>query len=184
MRHLLTAIVVVILVSIGWVNLDDKFDNQRTEVQLDDTLAEDEVMVEPDESSENNSYEEHVYYYGDTLAQYDGKTVDIDYVDYDSDLSSLSSSQIVTYVDTTLVSRSRVIGNGMYYVDGSTLKFAIGVDTVMYDMRWLPKILNPGKAFLQANVVEHIFVRSFALSDSSWNCDFKFLAYLPFCRRI
>ena len=179
MRHLLTVIAVLILGGICWAIVADKSDNHSSDVKLKDTIAEEVVMaIDPDDPSEGSDHEEHVYY-GDTLYQYDGKTIVIDYSDQDSGLSSMSSSQIVTYVDTTPMSRSRIVGNGNYFVDGPVLKFAIGVDTVRYDMRKLPKTLNPGKALLPADVVEHSYARSFALSDSSWNCDFKFLAYLP-----
>lgn len=175
MRHLLSVIVLLIVGTIGWMVLADKCGRNASP---NDIADEEEVMtIDPEESDENNGT--GYVYYGDTLFQFSGKTVVIDYTDVDKEVSSMSSSQIVTYVDTSPVSRSRVIGNGTYFVEGPVLKFAIGVDTVRYNMRDLPATLNPVKALLQGNVVEHKFARSFALSDSSCNCDFKFLAYLP-----
>lgn len=178
MKHLLTLIAFLIIGGICWIILADKCRNHTSEARLNDTLEEEMIAIDSDEPAKSRDDENFVYY-GDTLYQYDGKTVVIDYTDEDSEISSMSSSQIVTYVDTTPVSRSRVVGNGMYYADGPTLKFAIGVDTVRYDMRNLPQTLNPVKVLFPDNIVEHSYTRSFALSDSSWNCDFKFLAYLP-----
>ena len=178
MKHLLTLIDFLIIGGICWIILADKCRNHTSEARLNDTLEEEVIAIDSDEPAKSRDDENFVYY-GDTLYQYDGKTVVIDYTDEDSEISSMSSSQIVTYVDTTPVSRSRVVGNGMYYADGPTLKFAIGVDTVRYDMRNLPQTLNPVKVLFPDNIVEHSYTRSFALSDSSWNCDFKFLAYLP-----
>lgn len=178
MKHLLTLIDFLIIGGICWIILADKCRNHTSEARLNDTLEEEVIAIDSDEPAKSRDDENFVYY-GDTLYQYDGKTVVIDYTDEDSEISSMSSSQIVTYVDTTPVSRSRFVGNGMYYADGPTLKFAIGVDTVRYDMRNLPQTLNPVKVLFPDNIVEHSYTRSFALSDSSWNCDFKFLAYLP-----
>ena len=177
MRHLLSVIVLLIVGTIGWMVLADKCVRPNGIVQLNGSVEEEVTAIDPEESDEMN--DKDAVYFGDTLYQYDGKTVVIDYSDEDSDVSSMSSSQIVTYVDTTPVSRSRVIGNGTYFAEGPVLKFAIGVDTARYDMRNLPVTLNPVKALLRGNVVEHKFARSFALSDSSCNCDFEFLAYLP-----
>ncbi len=177
MRHLLSVIVLLIVGTIGWMVLADKCVRPNGSVQLNGSVEEEVTAIDPVESDDMN--DEDAVYFGDTLYQYDGKTVVIDYSDEDSDVSSMSSSQIVTYVDTTPVSRSRVIGNGTYFAEGPVLKFAIGVDTARYDMRNLPVTLNPVKALLRGNVVEHKFARSFALSDSSCNCDLKFLAYLP-----
>lgn len=124
--------------------------------------------------------DEQSRYYGDTLYQFDGKTVIYDYSSGDdSEVSSLSSSALVTYKDTVPVDTCWVTGNGTYVVDGSILKFAIGVDTIRYDMRHLPDSVNPTREILPANTVEHKYAHSFELTDSSWRCDFKFLAYLP-----
>lgn len=124
--------------------------------------------------------DEQSRYYGDTLYQFDGKTVVYDYSSGDdAEVSSLSLSALVTYKDTVPVDTCWVIGNGTYVADGSILKFAIGVDTIRYDMRHLPDSVNPTREILPANIVEHKYAHSFELTDSSWRCDFKFLAYLP-----
>lgn len=178
MRHLLSVIAVVVLGSIGWAIFADKCSRRSSEARLHDTPDEDTVMVVDVDESDDGTDEDFTYY-GDTLYQYDGKTLIIDYSDEDDELSSMSASKIMTYVGTTPVDSCRVIGNGTYFADGSTLKFAIGVDTVRYNMRNLPDSVDPARELLPPGVVEHRFFRSFSLSDSSWNCDFKFHAFLP-----
>lgn len=104
-------------------------------------------------------------------------------VDYfteeDREVSSLSSYMLITYADTIAIDTCRVIGNGSYVTDGEILKYAIGVDTVRYDMSHLPDSIKPILSLLPSGIVEHRYARSFELNDSSWRCDFKFLAYLP-----
>lgn len=178
MRHLLSVITLVVFGSIGWAIFADKCSNHTGETGINDTIVQDTVMaIDCDESTEAN--ESDFVYYGDTLYQYDGKTVTIDYSDNDDELTSMSASKIMTYAGTIPVDSCRIIGNGTYFADGSTLKFAIGVDTVRYNMKNLPKSVDPIRKLLPKGVVEHKFSRSFALSDSSWNCDFKFHAFLP-----
>lgn len=168
MRHLLTAIFAVILLSVAFmVFANNRCDSERNG-QTDSQCLEESVS---DEQSR---------YYGDTLYQFDGKTVVYDYsFGDDAEVSSLSLSALVTYKDTVPVDTCWVIGNGTYVADGSILKFAIGVDTIRYDMRHLPDSVNPTREILPANIVEHKYAHSFELTDSSWRCDFKFLAYLP-----
>ena len=169
MKHLLTAIISVIFLSIIFITFVNR---DHSEKEFSSALC-DTVTTKSDETSSEK-------YYGDTLYQYDGLTVVYDYSsENDENISSLSSSRIVTYSDTTPVRICKVIGNGSYVANGSILKFAIGVDTVRYDMESLPDSINPVLEILPGNIVRHSFARSFALTDSSWNCDFKFLAYLP-----
>lgn len=168
MRHLLTAIITVILFTAAFMALSDNRSDSEKDYQIDLQRMSDSV-------SDGQST-----YYGDTLYQYDGKTVVYDYfTGDDEEVSSLSASVLITYMDTVPVDTCRVIGNGVYVADGPVLKFAIGVDTVRYDMRHLPDSVNPIKESLPSGTVEHYYTRGFELTDSSWRCDFKFLAYLP-----
>lgn len=168
MRHLLTAILAVVLLSVAFmVFANNRCDSERNGQTDSQCLAE-------------SVNDEQSRYYGDTLYQFDGKTVIYDYSSGDdAEVSSLSSSALVTYKDTVPVDTCWVIGNGTYVADGPILKFAIGVDTIRYDMRHLPDSVNPTRVILPANIVEHRYAHSFELTDSSWRCDFKFLAYLP-----
>lgn len=168
MRHLLTAILAVILLSVAFMIFANNRCDSEKDGQTDSQCLAESVS---DEQSR---------YYGDTLYQFDGKTVVYDYSSGDdAEVSSLSLSALVTYKDTVPVDTCWVIGNGTYVADGSILKFAIGVDTIRYDMRHLPDSVNPTREILPANIVEHKYAHSFELTDSSWRCDFKFLAYLP-----
>lgn len=112
MRHLLTFVAVLVLGAIDWVVLADKFGGHAAGSRQHDTISEEEVVmaVEPGEPDEDQDVEARSprVYYGDTIYQYDGKTVVINYSDIDPEFTSLSSSQIITYRDTTPVSRSRV----------------------------------------------------------------------------
>lgn len=168
MRHLLTAIAAVILLSIAFFMFANNGGNLNNDNQIDtsdkiDSLAEAQSR-----------------YYGDTLFQYDGKTVIVDYfTEEDQEVSSLSSYLLITYADTIAIDTCRVIGNGSYVTDGEILKYAIGVDTIRYNMRHLPDSIKPILSLLQSDIIEHRYAHGFELNDSSWRCDFKFLAYLP-----
>lgn len=168
MRHLLTAMIAVILLSVTFMVFANNRCDSKKEEQNDTLCISDSVS------------DEQFRYYGDTLYQFDGKTVVYDYsAGDDEEVSSLSSSALITYMDTVPFDTCRVIGNGTYFADGSTLKLAIGVDTVRYDMRHLPDSVNPTREILPANTVRHKYAHNFELTDSSWRCDFKFLAFLP-----
>lgn len=168
MRHLLTAILAVIFLSVVFIVFAHNGCDSEKAGQTDSQCLAESVS---DEKSR---------YYGDTLYQFDGKTVIYDYFSGDdAEVSSMSSSALITYKDTVPIDTCWIIGNGNYVTDESTLKFAIGVDTIRYDMRHLPDSINPTREMLPANTVEHKYAHSFELTDSSWRCDFKFLAYLP-----
>lgn len=161
MKHLLTTIISIIFIA---------YADSET---IHSTVLSDTISAISDETASER-------YYGDTLYQYDGLTVVYDYFSEDDEsISSLSSSQVVTYSDTLPIKKCKVIGNGSYFTNGPVLKFAIGVDTVRYNMTNLLDSIYPMLEILPNGTVKHSFSRSFALTDSSWNCDFKFLAYLP-----
>lgn len=165
MRHLLTAISAAILLSVVFIMFANRDGNSIDGLSTDmsDSITEAKSR-----------------YYGDTLFQYDGKTVIADYfTEEDKEVSSLSTCLLLTYADTVAVDTCRVIGNGAYVADGTILKYAVGIDTIRYDMRYLPDSIQPILALLPSGTVEHSYTRSFKLNDSSWRCDFKFLAYLP-----
>lgn len=168
MRHLLTAIAAVILLSIAFFMFANNGGNLNHDNQIDTSYKSDTFT------------ESQSRYYGDTLFQYDGKTVIVDYfTEEDQEVSSLSSYLLITYTDTIAIDTCRVIGNGSYVTDGEILKYAIGVDTIRYNMRHLPDSIKPILSLLQSDIIEHRCARGFELNDSSWRCDFKFLAYLP-----
>lgn len=168
MRHLLTAIAAVILLSIAFFMFANNGGNLNHDNQIDTSYKSDTFT------------ESQSRYYGDTLFQYDGKTVIVDYfTEEDQEVSSLSSYLLITYTDTIAIDTCRVIGNGSYVTDGEILKYAIGVDTIRYNMHHLPDSIKPILSLLQSDIIEHRYARGFELNDSSWRCDFKFLAYLP-----
>lgn len=167
MRHLLTTILVVALAS---------FIVTTCHNHIKAAANPKEVVVEFEEGTEEQRY------YGDTLYQYDGKTIVYDYgYEWEDRPSSLSTSAIITYRDTTPIDTCRVIGNGTWIVNGNHLDFAIGVDTISYSFRDLPDSVDPERELISAKfeVKRHDFHHTFELSDSSRTCDFSFVAYLP-----
>lgn len=88
MRHLLTTILVVALASFI-------FTTCHNSIKASAKSTEEVSAVETEETVESR-------YYGDTLYQYDGKTIVYDYgFDWEERPTSLSTSAIITYRDTT-----------------------------------------------------------------------------------
>lgn len=167
MKHLLSTILVVALASIIFTTCHNHIKAAATPTE--------EVVQAEDETAEQR-------YYGDTLYQYDGKTIIYDYgYEWEDRPSSLSTSAIITYRDTTPIDTCRVIGNGTWIVNGDYLDFAIGVDTISYPFRNLPDSVDPERELISAkfDVKRHDFHHTFELTDSSRTCDFSFVAYLP-----
>lgn len=165
MRHLLTVIIAVAVLAVTFLTAAN---NRRPD---NDTDIQDSAV--------SSQVDDHRYY-GDTLYQYDGKTVVYDHDMFEDDRYSWgNASAVVTYRDTVPLDTCKMIGNGWYIGGSSTLKFAIGVDTVCYDIRNLPDSVDPVRDLLPAGTRRHRYSRSFALNDSTWRCDFSFLAYLP-----
>lgn len=167
MRHLLTTILVVALASFI-------FTTCHNSIKASSKPAE-EVAVEEEDAVESR-------YYGDTLYQYDWKTIVYDYgFEWDDRPSSLSTSAIITYRDTTPIDTCRVIGNGTWIVNGDYLNFAIGIDTISYPFRNLPDSVDPERELVYSkfDVKRHDYHYTFELTDSSRSCDFSFVAYLP-----
>lgn len=167
MRHLLTTILVVALASFIFTTCHNSIKAS--------TQPADEAAVEEEDVVESR-------YYGDTLYQYDGKTIVYDYgFEWEDRPSSLSTSAIITYRDTIAIDTCRVIGNGTWIVNGDYLNFAIGVDTISYPFRNLPDSVDPERELVcsKFDVNRHDYHYSFELTDSSRTCDFSFVAYLP-----
>ena len=167
MRYLLVAIAVAIMATIAVVMLADSSIESVNAPAIADT----------EDSSEESGDSR---YYGDTLCSYDGKTVVCDWTEVDDpEMTSLQTPLIITYAGKIPVDSCRVMGCVSFFADGLQMKFAVGIDTVVYNVKNLPDSINPVERLLPQGTVRHHYSRSFSLSDSSWNCDFKFTAYLP-----
>lgn len=119
-------------------------------------------------------------YYGDTLYLYDGKTVILDYFSTDDeDVTSMSKIYITTYADTVPLSSCLILGQRNLENDGYKLNLSVGIDTLRYDLRSLPDTIDPTRQLKLSGTVEHKYCKSFALNDSSFDCDFKFQGNLP-----
>lgn len=168
MKHLLTTVILLVTLSVVIAMLADRDSIKNPKDYRESYIINDD---------ENKTVKHH---YGDTLYQYDGKTVIYDYFGGDDEyISSLTHSNIITYRDTIALDTCVVNGNGWYHAAGEILKFSIGVDTVYYNFKHLPKSVAPELELMPTVFKEHFYAHTFALSDSSWNCDFKFRVYLP-----
>lgn len=184
MKHLLTGVIVVVAIGILYVVGKFIF-GDRTDEDLSIPAVEEVEVVEAFDLDEANetpiaSENESRRYYGDTLFQYDGKTIVYNnFMFMDEELASIYRSAVVTYRDTVPVNICVVNGNGKYFADGEILKFSVGVDTVYYNFKRLPKAVYPDHALLPESAKEHSYVHKFALSDKSSDCCFALHAFLP-----
>lgn len=114
------------------------------------------------------------HYYGDSLTTVNGITYYVDYGDGGiSEVSSLDGSYIVAMRDTIPLDTCYIKGeyNGLK-CDGSKLEIVSGIDTLIYDATKLPEVIDIVKPIVLPGAEETNFKKTFALSDSSWNCDF------------
>lgn len=117
--------------------------------------------------------------YRDTLCQLGDKTYLCSYEETNNENESLPDILILTYKGKQPVDTCKVSGiSCICEAEGKTLKIAIGVDTVRYDITSLPDILYPLKDLIPMEFKDHRLHHSFALSDSAWVCKFNFTGYL------
>lgn len=186
MRHLLTFIISMAVIAMAFVELADKchrdtngLTDADSPTKTDDTIPGKGTQKAVAGFMQPESINPDPYH-GDTLFQYDGKTVVHDYFSFnDNEITSLSHSAVITYRDSVSIDTCMVNGDGLLFADGESLKFAIGVDTVYYNLKSLPNAVSPEKELLPPGVKEYAYNHPSSISDSSRNCDFAFRAYLP-----
>lgn len=86
---------------------------------------------------------------------------------------------IVTYCDSVAVSTCLVLSGDGYAVDGNTLKIAIGIDTVTYNIKKLPGKIDPVNKFAPKDAKHYAYSKKFQYSKDSRACHFVLDAYLP-----
>lgn len=188
MKHLLTLIIAfLVITSVAIAFSNDKESSYHYNINTEEVPAIDPDEEYDDEDDYDPDFEGGdvpLPYYGDTLYQYDNKTLMYDYIttiikpDSGMEFENYTGA-VITYIDTVPVDTSIVRGNGTYIADGDILKFAIGVDTVSYDFKKLPGIIDPRQKLLSPGMREHEYSHSFSLSGNSCPCSFMFNAYLP-----
>lgn len=179
MKYLLSIVLAICILGLIYGGRNTSKINEDIDTTTSDTAAQIKEIQQVVSEIINPPQDNDKKYYGDTLYQYDGKTVVYDYFSFnDEDITSRSHSAIITYQDTIPVDTCMVNGNGWWFADGETLKFSIGVDTVYYNFRHLPEAVYPEVELLPKGVKEYFHTNRFALTDSSWDCDFVFRAYL------
>lgn len=117
---------------------------------------------------------------GDTLTQYGGKTYMVDYWDEDSDFKGCSTTFVVAYEGKERVNTCRVDGGSVNLsAEGKTLKVAVGVDTVRYDITRLPGRIDPLSRLVPDHCRKHTVDHHFPIGFEDWESQFRFYAYLP-----
>lgn len=182
MRHLITTILMVAFASAIFAGIAGRCSENSSEGNVPDAVVEDTLIHDTMTrviAAVKEILRPPMRYYGDTIYQYDDKTVVYDYsAENDYFVTSLSHSRIITYRDTVPVHVCRVNGNGWYYAQGETLKFSIGVDTVYYNFKRLPDSVSPELSLMPSGFHRYFHTHTFSLPES-WDCCFKFRAYLP-----
>lgn len=124
------------------------------------------------------------HYYGDTLVQYGNTAVCISSFGGGSateEVSSYDQTMFITVRDNMAADTCVIVDmhNGIF-AKGETIHVLFGVDTMRFDARKLPEQINMMDRYaVGKSWRKHKYEKSFAISDTSWNCDFHFQAYLP-----
>ncbi len=199
MKHLLSFIITVIIVSVifviyannpSWFTL--KFNQLDGAEEVADTIEDiseskevEKTVAEIIQSSEDEVEEEveSKPYYGDTIAQYDNTTVCIFFGGTTSsqEVSSIDQTMFIILREGAVPDTSLIVDmhNGVW-INGETVYIKFGIDTMCFSVRNLPHEINLMDIYATNKGWEkHTYSYSFQLSDSSWNCDFFFQTYLP-----
>lgn len=163
MRKIFIAIGLFIILGIVAVNTPSCCSSSKVSPTLETTtVAERITTFDPSQ------------YYGDSLASVDGITFYVDYGDGDeSDVSSIDGSYIVAMRDTMPLAASYIKGEyNTLQCSGSMLEIVSGIDTLIYDITQLPPVIDIIAPIVLTGAKESNYKKTFALSDSSWNCDF------------
>lgn len=190
MRHIFTSIIITVALSIAFV----VYANNRCGNDTDEHVVVTETSISdsiPDLKEVQHSISEILqtderdweHYYGDTLVQYGNTAVCISFGGETGteEVSSIDQTMFITVRDSVPVDTCVIVDmhNGVF-AKGETIYVMFGVDTMRFDARKLPKRINMMDRYATSKRWrKHKFTNSFAISDSSWNCDFYFQAYLP-----
>lgn len=168
MRKILWVIGIFIVLGFLYAFLPSSCSSSRARSEDTTTVAD-----EPDEFDDS-------HYYGDSLTTVNGITYFVNYGDgSDSDVSSYDGTYIVAVRDTVPVDTTYVKGEySGFVVEGSEIKIISGIDTLTYDITKLPEILDIITPTALPDAVETNFKKTFALNDSSFNCDFTAQFYV------
>ena len=190
MRHLLTSIIITVAFSIAFVVFaNNRCGNDTDEHEVDTATSISDSIPDIKEVQQSISEILHTdesdweHYYGDTLVQYGNTAVCISFGGETGteEVSSIDQTMFITVRDSVPEDTCVIVDmhNGVF-AKGETIYVMFGVDTMRFDARRLPKRINMMDRYATGNRWrKHQFTNSFAISDSSWNCDFYFQAYLP-----
>lgn len=157
MKYLLPVVLALGILMGVFVKCHRSFASNR---ETEETQTHAEEMDSGDES----------YHYYDTLYRYDDKTVVAKYED---------EATILTFKKNKPLHECAVKGFGIINTDGATLKMAVGVDTVCYDLKNLPDSIYPEMDLLPQGVRKYSDSYTFSFNDLSRVCEYNFDAFLP-----
>lgn len=196
MRHLLSLIIAVITVSAffiiyannpAWFTLEfNKPDNPEEMEETTETIPDfkevQKAVAEIMQKAEEDESETEPYY-GDTIAQYDNTTVCIYFggPTAKQEVSSIDQTMFITLREGATPDTCLIVDmhNGVW-TDDETIYVMFGVDTMRFNVRKLPHEIDMMDLYAtDKGWKKHNYSHIFQISDSSWNCDFFFKAYLP-----
>ncbi|MDE7154303.1 MAG: RsiV family protein [Muribaculaceae bacterium] len=142
-----------------------------------------EKAVENDEETVDTivDYFDWSHYYGDTLFQYDNKTVCISFGNDEiiNGVRSVDSSILITLTDSVPTDTCVLANFSTFKVDGDKLRLTVGGDTLRVDFRNLPERIDAVNSLMIKGFHKYSYRNVFVLNDSSENCEYDFEAYLP-----
>lgn len=190
MRHLLTFIISMAVIPMVFVALADKCHGDNNSMTATVAASEQDDSI-PDFKEVQRAVAEIMqpedrdlgHYYGDTLVRFGNNVVCISFGGETGteEVSSIDQTMFITVRDSVPVDTCVIVDmhNGVW-ANGETIYVMFGVDTMRYNARKLPHKINMMDRYAVGKGWEnHRYAKSFALTDSSWNCDFYFQAYLP-----
>lgn len=132
----------------------------------------------PDYSDTTDTQGLRHLYEGDTICQFDGKTLVMDVIPVPDEADETTWAVITkkrdTPVDTCLVDTK-----GDILTEGGYLKVTAGADTLTYDLKQLPKTIHPESELFPIEVRKYSYTHSFLPPRGEDDCNFEFSAYLP-----
>ncbi|MDE6267120.1 MAG: RsiV family protein [Muribaculaceae bacterium] len=174
----ITAAIIVLAIIAGGVILTIYMTTRSDEREITEEVEDIEEEFSEDISGPTIDWE---HYYGDTLFQYGNHTVCMKYggaIPGDG-VQSTDGTILITLTDS-IPTDTCIIGTySNLRINGNHLLVNVGADTLRLDMRKLPKTIDPVKSLMVKGFKRCAYRYDFALSDSSFTCEFYFQAYLP-----
>lgn len=178
MRHHLKTLGILAMIGVfascGSKNANQRQNEQDQLIPLSQVrLMQNSVESEPEEEYPSVDY-------GDTLCIVGDKTYMYTSSYDENEVEIISDAKITAYKDSIALDSCIVkLGTGWFTTNGKTLKVAIGIDTVRYNITKLPKTISPILDLLPKGVKNYNVKNNFSLDKSGIKSKFRFDGYLP-----